>query len=86
MHRRTMIGSTAAALFTAQCAAPAQAADDAPFDAQTVRNLARTLAASSYKAPDTKLPDALAQLSYDDYRQIRFDPNQSLWRGAKLPI
>ena len=63
-----------------------------PFDAQTVRNRARELAAAPFKAPDAKLPDALAKLTYDQYRQIRFDPAQALWhgdepavRGAVLP-
>lgn len=64
----------------------AGAAEEPPYDRQTARNLARTLAASPYKAPDTKLPDPIAKLGYDDYRKIRFDPNQALWHGANLPF
>ena len=64
----------------------AVAADPTPFDGQTVRGLARALAAAPFKAPDSVLPEALAKLGYDDYRQVRFDPAQSLWRGAKLPF
>ncbi len=64
----------------------AVAADPTPFDGQTVRGLARALAAAPFKAPDSGLPEALAKLGYDDYRQVRFDPAQSLWRGAKLPF
>jgi glucans biosynthesis protein len=56
-----------------------------PFDAQTVRRAAQKLAKSPYRAPETKLPDAIANLSYDQYRAIRFDPGQSLWRGRNLP-
>ncbi len=65
-----------------------QAAELAPsaFDAQTVRKLARSLADAPFQPPDTKLPDALAKLSYDAYRAIRFDPAQSLWRGRGLPF
>ncbi len=56
------------------------------FDAQTVRRLARSLAEAPFREPDTKLPDGIANLSYDAYRQIRFDPAQALWRGSGLPF
>lgn len=61
-------------------------ADMMPFDAQTVRTMARALGASAFQPPDAALPDALAKLTYDAYRTIRFDPAQSLWRGAGLPF
>ena len=81
MQRRTILtGLLAAGL------APAARAADEPFDAQTVRRMARALADAPYKAPNRGLPDALADLSYDAYRQIRFDPAQSLWRGQGLPF
>ncbi len=60
--------------------------DALPFDGQTVRTLARSLAGAAFQPPDTKLPDALAKLTYDAYRTIRFDPAQSLWHGAGLPF
>lgn len=53
-----------------------------PFDAQTVRQLARELAAKPYKGPATDLPGALDKLSYDDYRNIRFNSDRALWREA----
>ncbi len=66
---------------------PSIAAEDKlPFDSQTVRGLARALAAAPYKPPESALPEAFANLDYDAYRQIRFDPNQALWRGAGLPF
>src|SRR5262245_60566117 len=58
----------------------------APFDAASVRALARELAQKPYKAPDTKLPDVLKDLTYDRYRMIRFKPDQALWRGDELPF
>ncbi|MBC7799034.1 MAG: glucan biosynthesis protein G [Gemmatimonadaceae bacterium] len=82
MQRRQLM-ATAAAL-AVPCVS--RAADPAPFDAQTVRGMARALAAKGYEAPDTRLPDPLAKLSYDDYRTIRFDAGQSLWRGRGLPF
>jgi len=84
-RRRLMAGALAMGLaprLTLQAAEPAPA----PFDAQTVRRMARALADATFHAPDTKLPDALAKLSYDAYRSIRFDPAQSLWRGRGLPF
>ena len=85
MQRRSFMGTAAAALLTT----PAWAADPSPagsFDGQTVRALARALAGAPYKAPDDRLPDPLAKLTYDEYRSIRFDPSQALWRGANLPF
>lgn len=58
----------------------------APFEAATVRALARDLASKPYKAPDNKLPDVLKDLSYDRYRMIRFKPDQALWRAEGLPF
>lgn len=84
MERRHLIRGSAALALAA--ALPAQAADDPTFDAQTVRTLARNLAAAAYKAPDTGLPGPIADLGYDAYRNIRFDPNQALWRGQNLPF
>ncbi len=83
VQRRTLMAGAAAALAAGHRPAAAQ---PAAFDGQTVRGIARALAAAPYKAPDSSLPDAFAKLGYDDYRQIRFDPAQSLWRGAKLPF
>ena len=83
-RRGLLTGALATALVAAR---PAMAADPAPgWDAQTVRKLARDLAAAAYRAPDAKLPDAIAGLSYDAYRDIHFDPAQSLWRGKGLPF
>src|SRR3954464_7744875 len=62
----------------------AASAEPTPFDRDTVRRLARERAAGPYGAPDPKLPDAIAKLNYDAYRNIRFDPAQALWRGAGL--
>ncbi|MCS0504501.1 glucan biosynthesis protein [Ancylobacter mangrovi] len=54
---------------------------ESPFDAQTVRQLARELATQPYAASDRSLPSELDKLSYDDYRNIRFNADQALWRG-----
>jgi periplasmic glucans biosynthesis protein len=72
-------------LATRRLVLPAQA-EPLPFDASTVRQLARDTAAKPFKAPDNKLPDNLKDLDYDHYRAIRFSPEHALWRGEKLPF
>lgn len=57
-----------------------------PFDAQSVARLAQGLAAKPYQAPDSRLTASLAAFKYDNYRDIRFNPEQSLWRKQKLPF
>src|SRR5262245_1783003 len=52
-----------------------------PFGFPEVAEQAQRLATEPFKAP-TAIPDFLSRLSYDDYRDIRFDANQSLWRDA----
>lgn len=52
-----------------------------PFTFATVRRLADKRAAAAYRIRSTPLPRALAQLSYAQYRQIRFKPDAALWRG-----
>lgn len=51
------------------------------FQFQDVVEKARASAKSAYEAPAT-IPDFMANLSYDKYQSIRFDPDQSLWRDA----
>jgi glucans biosynthesis protein len=46
---------------------------------ENVASLAKKLAAEPFKPPPP-IPDFLKNISYDDYRDIRFDPAQSLWR------
>ena len=78
MHRRTFLAAAAVTL-----ARPTHAAEE-PFDAQTVPRLARALSEAAYRKPDAPLPTPFNDLSYDAYRQIRFDPRQALWRGLGL--
>jgi glucans biosynthesis protein len=56
------------------------------FDFDDVARRASALASQPYKAPHTELPKALKDLSYDEYRDIRFKPARSLWRSANLPF
>ncbi len=45
---------------------------------------ARNLAAQPYAPLTSQLPQPLADLDYDIYRAIRFQPAQSLWHGERL--
>ena len=48
--------------------------------------MARELASRPHRAPDTTLPGPLRSLGYDQYRDIRYDPQRALWRDAGLPV
>ncbi len=84
MHRRSAFLLLAAALLRPVVAFAQEEA--APFDRNTVRGMARDLAAKPFRAPDAELPRALADLDYDRYRTLRFDPQRALWRGDDLPF
>ena len=58
---------------------PARANGRFGFD--NVAGTARKLAAEPFKPPQP-IPEFLKQISYDDYRDIRFDTAQSLWRES----
>ncbi|QOD91786.1 glucan biosynthesis protein G [Lysobacter sp. CW239] len=57
-----------------------------PFTPDTVPRLARALAAQPFRPAAGTLPDSLRRIGYDQYRDIRFDPKQALWRGQGRPF
>lgn len=68
-------------------AAPARAAiEKLEVTYDYVRRLAAERAAAAYKEPDRELPAKLAELNYDQIRDIRFKPEQALWRSEGLPF
>jgi glucans biosynthesis protein len=66
-------------------APPAGAAEET-FDFEALRFQAQQLALRPYVPPPPRVPKELLQLTYDQYRDIRFDPAASLWRRAGLPF
>lgn len=56
------------------------------FGDTTVAEIAGALAAQPHRAARAALPRALADLDYDGYRRIRFDPTQALWTGSDMPF
>ena len=87
MNRRQLL--RASAVMSAAALLPRMSAADSAttaFGSSTVRDLARALATKSFEPPDEKLPDILQNLSYDQYRSIRFLPDHALWHSEKLPF
>ncbi|MEQ1888196.1 MAG: glucan biosynthesis protein G [Alphaproteobacteria bacterium] len=64
----------------------AKLADPVPFNAGMVRKLAQKLASKKYEPPKLTLPKELENLTYDQYRDIRFRPDQAIWRSEALPF
>ena len=62
---------------------PAAAADK--FIYQTVLSRAQILASQPYQEPAT-IPRFMQELSYDQYQDIRFDQDKSLWRQYASPF
>ena len=56
------------------------------FGFDDVARRAETLAAAAYKVPVSQLAPELRALDYDTYRDIRYRPDQALWRAEKLPF
>lgn len=52
------------------------------FDAISSR--AKLLAKREYKPLETNIPEALANMDYDQYRSIRFRPESSIWHNESL--
>ena len=71
-------------LFLFLHATAAQAVDT--FSLDTVRGLAKDLAAQPFLDDKGQVPEILRTISYDDWRDIRYVPEKSLWRGEKLPF
>jgi periplasmic glucans biosynthesis protein len=59
--------------------APVQA-----FGFDAIQHMAQLRAEQPYRERNDKLPDSLAKLSYDDYRDIRFRPESALWRNQSM--
>jgi glucans biosynthesis protein len=55
-------------------------------DHDHVVTLARKLAAAPYDPDRGSVPQAFLKMDYDDYRRIRFRPEDSLWIADNLPF
>jgi len=90
VSRRTFAVAVGIALvlpsITASSAAglPARPREPEPFTFESVQRLAQRLAARPYRRPNEQLPEGLARLGYDEYRDIRYRPDSALWRGQSM--
>lgn len=57
----------------------------APFSFDRLSKRMKALAGENYQAPDPELPEAIAELNYDQHRAIRFRPDHAVWKG-KAPF
>lgn len=67
-------------------AAVAAAPPVAAFGFDDVDRMAKELASRPQPRPAFVLPKALKDLTYDQTRDIRFNPDRALWRADKLPF
>ena len=78
-----------AASFSAPSAPEATPAATPPpkrFNFADVHRRAEALASQPFQATSNNLPDFLKSLDYDQYRDIRFRAEKSLWRAEGLPF
>jgi glucans biosynthesis protein len=84
-------GQTGAASAATQQAAAAAAAKPTapraplpPFSFAVVEKIAQDRSSKPYRLRSTKLPDAIAKLTYEQYKDIRFQRTSSLWYDRAL--
>lgn len=68
----------------AQAPSSAPASGPVAFTYETVQQIASQLAVKAYEAPSTAQPKGMEDLDYDQYRQIRFRRERTIWRGEGL--
>ena len=85
MTRRSLLGGVAAVALTPAIAPTfATAANSEPFNRDMVVDMARALSKEAY-APRPMVPKDWQELSYDQYRDIRFPRANALWAGTDRP-
>src|ERR1019366_6933019 len=58
----------------------------AAFDLDDVGKRAQTLAREAYKDTRAQVPAWLLNITYDQWRDIRFRPDHALWRDLQVPF
>lgn len=82
-QRSKLVLSLGFCLLLLVAASPAHAAKSLEYE--EVVEEARLLAERSFEEP-AKLPEFLSKIDYDQWRSIRFKPEEALWRGDNLPF
>jgi len=76
-------GAFAAAGIALRRAVAAPMAQPTPFSADSVLDMARDLAKSPFKPPNTSLPDPFGNLTAEQYLSIRHNPGTAIWSDEK---
>ncbi|WP_165799652.1 glucan biosynthesis protein [Sphingomonas oleivorans] len=87
LDRRELLLAAAALGLLGPSAARAQGlplGEAKSFSPDNVDRLARALAAKPYVPPTKSLPPEMTNLSYDEYRMLRFDRANLLWKGGRV--
>lgn len=79
---QSLLAATAMPAWAQQNGAPAPN----PFRYEDVVRRARELSAAPFETPPARLPDPLNNLSFDDYRDIRFRPDKALLGSGGGPF
>ncbi len=66
--------------------APTLRAADEAFDFQILRDRAKALSTRPYQPRPNNVPASLLNLTYDEYRLITFDEEQTRWRRENVPF
>ena len=78
--------ATVAALVLVTGVLPGSPAMAAAFNFEDVTTRAQQLAKDSFKDPRGEVPTWLTQITYDQWRDIRFRPERALWKDKRLPF
>lgn len=78
------LASTTVLPALAQRPADASLSGSTRFTHETVQQRAMQLAAKAHEPPSTALPKGIEDLDYDQYRQIRFRRERTIWGGDGL--
>jgi len=80
LQRRTFLKAAAvAALLSTTSFTRVALAQSAPFDFDAFTERMKAKAAEPFDSAVVELPEAFAQLDYDGYRKVQFDPKQARW-------
>src|SRR5258705_2042527 len=58
----------------------------AAFNLDDVAKRAKRIAAQKYREPERNQPSWMREITYDQWRDIRFKPERSLWLDKNLPF
>ncbi len=73
-----------AALLSMICCSQVAVGQDGAFSHAVVERLASGMAAKAFEPPPERLPQSLANLDYDQYRQLRVRQDRAIWRNEAL--